>query len=81
MTNFRHRGYSEDCLQSCIDKLQKLNRSDLLKPKSQWLLINLRKFHPELIPEGIQIVSMQKCNLTSASQKKKTTSWFHTIQI
>lgn len=69
--NFRHRGYTEDCLQSCLDKLQMVNRNDLLKPKSKWLLINLRKFHPDLIPIEMQHTENTEIQSVVSQPKEK----------
>lgn len=47
--NFSKRGYPHEVLQECIEKLNTVQRYDLLKPKSKYLIQNLTIFHPEIL--------------------------------
>jgi len=49
MMNFKKRGYPQEILNQCIGKLNNLERYDLLKPKSKYLIQNLSIFHPNIL--------------------------------
>ncbi len=46
---FMHRGYPQKYLDSCRDKIESMNRNDLLLPRSPWLVLNFKKYHEHLL--------------------------------
>lgn len=52
-SKFDNRGYPCKYLQECRNRIHNISRDNLLIPKSQWLVMNFKRYHPELLPENI----------------------------
>lgn len=50
---FIHRGYPQTYLDSCRVKIEAINRNELLIPRSQWLILNFKRYHENLL-ENLQ---------------------------